>query len=163
MAFHQAQYILNEFSTPSIRSNHNSVLSRDNGPVNNITPNGVKYVQCFASTIFIKTNTASGFFLALKYLNLSFLCLVCAVKQRAVVRAMWKHVTPLTKVRGVALQPWPTAPHRVLKPQREVPQSPRPNNKRNTRFHSITPNTSPARPQQRLWMKSMKNWCQTLP
>ncbi|XP_070683632.1 transmembrane protein 131-like isoform X2 [Pempheris klunzingeri] len=41
MAFHQAQYILNEFSTPSIRSNHNSALSRDNGPVNNITPNGV--------------------------------------------------------------------------------------------------------------------------
>ncbi|XP_030273959.1 transmembrane protein 131-like isoform X1 [Sparus aurata] len=41
MAFHQAQYILNEFSTPSIRSNHNSVLSRDNGHVNNITPNGV--------------------------------------------------------------------------------------------------------------------------
>eukprot|EP00064_Thunnus_orientalis_P009864 superscaffoldBa00001278_g9890 len=41
MAFHQAQYILNEFSMPSIRSNHNSVLSRDNGPVNNITPNGV--------------------------------------------------------------------------------------------------------------------------
>ncbi|XP_038568921.1 transmembrane protein 131-like isoform X3 [Micropterus salmoides] len=40
MAFHQAQYILSEFSTPSIRSNHNSVLSRDNGPVNNITPNG---------------------------------------------------------------------------------------------------------------------------
>ncbi|XP_059199246.1 transmembrane protein 131-like [Centropristis striata] len=41
MAFHQAQFILSEFSTPSIRSNHNSVLSRDNGPVNNITPNGV--------------------------------------------------------------------------------------------------------------------------
>ncbi|XP_029985600.1 transmembrane protein 131-like isoform X2 [Sphaeramia orbicularis] len=41
MAFHQAQYILNEFSTPSIRNNHNSVLSRDNGTVNNITPNGV--------------------------------------------------------------------------------------------------------------------------
>ncbi|XP_042280375.1 transmembrane protein 131-like isoform X2 [Thunnus maccoyii] len=41
MAFHQAQYILNEFSMPSIRSNHNSVLSRDNGAVNNITPNGV--------------------------------------------------------------------------------------------------------------------------
>ncbi|KAM4604313.1 transmembrane protein 131-like isoform 2-T2 [Polymixia lowei] len=41
MAFHQAQYILNEFSTPSTRSNHNSVLSRDNGPVNSITPNGV--------------------------------------------------------------------------------------------------------------------------
>ncbi|KAM7394502.1 hypothetical protein PAMP_021301 [Pampus punctatissimus] len=40
MAFHQAQYILNEFSMPSIRSNHNSVLSRDNGP-DNITPNGV--------------------------------------------------------------------------------------------------------------------------
>ncbi|XP_060912178.1 transmembrane protein 131-like isoform X1 [Labrus mixtus] len=41
MAFHQAQYILNEFSTPSIRSNHSSVLSQDNGLVNNITPNGV--------------------------------------------------------------------------------------------------------------------------
>nr|XP_046273914.1 transmembrane protein 131-like isoform X2 [Scatophagus argus] len=41
MAFHQAQYILNEFSTPSIRSNHNSVLSRDNGPMSNLTPNGV--------------------------------------------------------------------------------------------------------------------------
>ncbi|XP_041640880.1 transmembrane protein 131-like isoform X2 [Cheilinus undulatus] len=41
MAFHQAQYILNEFSTPTIRSSHNSILSRDNGPVNNITPNGV--------------------------------------------------------------------------------------------------------------------------
>ncbi|KAM9857591.1 transmembrane protein 131-like isoform 2-T2 [Aulostomus maculatus] len=41
MAFHQAQYILSEFSSPSIRSNHNSVLSRDSGPVNNITPNGV--------------------------------------------------------------------------------------------------------------------------
>ncbi|CAB1460891.1 unnamed protein product [Pleuronectes platessa] len=42
MAFHQAQYILTEFFTPSIRSNHNSILSRDNGSVNNITPNGVK-------------------------------------------------------------------------------------------------------------------------
>ncbi|XP_062244055.1 transmembrane protein 131-like isoform X2 [Platichthys flesus] len=41
MAFHQAQYILTEFFTPSIRSNHNSILSRDNGSVNNITPNGV--------------------------------------------------------------------------------------------------------------------------
>ncbi|XP_067353753.1 transmembrane protein 131-like isoform X2 [Channa argus] len=41
MAFRQAQYILNEFSTPSIRSNHTFVLSRDNGSVNNITPNGV--------------------------------------------------------------------------------------------------------------------------
>lgn len=42
MASYQAQYILNEFSTPSVRSNHNSVLSRDNGPANsNFTPNGV--------------------------------------------------------------------------------------------------------------------------
>ncbi|XP_061130168.1 transmembrane protein 131-like isoform X3 [Syngnathus typhle] len=41
MAFHQAQYILSEFSVPAIRSNHNSNVSRDNGPVNNITPNGV--------------------------------------------------------------------------------------------------------------------------
>lgn len=41
MAFYQAQYILNEFSAPSSRSNHNSVMSRENGSVNNITPNGV--------------------------------------------------------------------------------------------------------------------------
>ncbi|XP_068445189.1 transmembrane protein 131-like isoform X1 [Clinocottus analis] len=41
MAFHQAQFILSEFSTPTIRSNHNSVLTRDNGPVNNMAPNGV--------------------------------------------------------------------------------------------------------------------------
>lgn len=41
MAFHQAQYILNEFSTSGIRSNHNSALPRDNGTVSNITPNGV--------------------------------------------------------------------------------------------------------------------------
>ncbi|XP_068607189.1 transmembrane protein 131-like [Brachionichthys hirsutus] len=41
MAFYQAQYILTEFSSPGIRSNHNAVLPRDNGPVNNITPNGV--------------------------------------------------------------------------------------------------------------------------
>lgn len=49
MAFHQAQYILSEFSSASIRSSHNSVLSRDNSSVNNITPNGVKYVQVFLS------------------------------------------------------------------------------------------------------------------
>ncbi|TNN52661.1 Transmembrane protein 131-like [Liparis tanakae] len=41
MAFHQAQYILSEFSTPAIRSNHNSVLARDNGAINNMAPNGV--------------------------------------------------------------------------------------------------------------------------
>uniref|UniRef100_A0A3P9M970 Transmembrane 131 like n=1 Tax=Oryzias latipes TaxID=8090 RepID=A0A3P9M970_ORYLA len=41
MAFYQAQYILTEFSTPSLRSNHTSALSRDNGSVNNVTPNGV--------------------------------------------------------------------------------------------------------------------------
>ncbi|CAL1601009.1 unnamed protein product [Knipowitschia caucasica] len=40
MAFHQAQYILSEFSTPSSRSNHNPAPPRDNGTVN-ITPNGV--------------------------------------------------------------------------------------------------------------------------
>lgn len=49
MAFYQAQYILTEFSTPSLRSNHTSVLSRDNGSVNNVTPNGVKYVQLLYS------------------------------------------------------------------------------------------------------------------
>lgn len=124
MAFHQAQYILNEFSTPSVRSNHNSVLSRDNGPVNNITPNGVKYVQSFSGTVYYLHQDKYCkwiFFLVLNYFNLSFLCFVCAVKQRAVVRAMWTPVTPQTKVRDVVLQPWPTAPPRVLSPQREAP------------------------------------------
>ncbi|XP_072320165.1 transmembrane protein 131-like isoform X2 [Eucyclogobius newberryi] len=41
MAFHQAQYILSDFSTPSARSNHNANLSRDNGAVNSVAPNGV--------------------------------------------------------------------------------------------------------------------------
>ncbi|XP_054634193.1 transmembrane protein 131-like isoform X3 [Dunckerocampus dactyliophorus] len=41
MAFHQAQYILTEFSMPAIRNNHTPNLSRDNGPVNNVTPNGI--------------------------------------------------------------------------------------------------------------------------
>lgn len=46
MAFHQAQYILSEFSTPNLRSNHNSVVPRENGSINNNnTPNGVTYVQ----------------------------------------------------------------------------------------------------------------------
>lgn len=53
MASYQAQYILNEFSTPSTRSNHNSALPRDNGPVNsNITPNGVRYVHSIFLLIF---------------------------------------------------------------------------------------------------------------
>lgn len=50
MAFHQAQYILSEFSTPNVRSNHNSVLSRESSSANNNnnnTPNGVTYVQTF--------------------------------------------------------------------------------------------------------------------
>ncbi|XP_070302408.1 transmembrane protein 131-like isoform X6 [Salvelinus sp. IW2-2015] len=45
MAFHQAQYILTQFSSPTPRSIHNSALSRDNGPVNNITPNGVNKMK----------------------------------------------------------------------------------------------------------------------
>ncbi|XP_016415367.1 transmembrane protein 131-like [Sinocyclocheilus rhinocerous] len=40
MAFHQAQHILSEFSTPSPRSNHNSV-PRENSSVNHISSNGV--------------------------------------------------------------------------------------------------------------------------
>lgn len=53
MAFYQAQFILNEFSAPSSRSNHNSVLSRENGSVNNITPNGVQYVDFSSSFIYV--------------------------------------------------------------------------------------------------------------
>lgn len=40
MAFHQAQHILSEFSTPSPRSNHNSV-PRENSSVSHISSNGV--------------------------------------------------------------------------------------------------------------------------
>uniref|UniRef100_A0AAZ3S0P4 Transmembrane protein 131-like n=1 Tax=Oncorhynchus tshawytscha TaxID=74940 RepID=A0AAZ3S0P4_ONCTS len=45
MAFHQAQYILSQFSSPTTRSIYNSALSRDNGPVNNINPNGVNKMK----------------------------------------------------------------------------------------------------------------------
>ncbi|XP_036372311.1 transmembrane protein 131-like [Megalops cyprinoides] len=38
MAFHQAQYILTEFSQPGPRTNHSSALSRDNSPVNPVSP-----------------------------------------------------------------------------------------------------------------------------
>ncbi|XP_062373594.1 transmembrane protein 131-like [Sardina pilchardus] len=40
MAFHQAQYILSEFTSSSHRSNHNS-HSRENGVVSNVSSNGV--------------------------------------------------------------------------------------------------------------------------
>lgn len=155
MAFRQAHYILNDFSTPSIRSNHNSVLSRENGSINNITPNGVKYVHIF----FSHTQKTLLTFRALECLFV-FLCLGYAVKQREAVRATWTPVTPLTKVRGVALQLWPTAPPHALSLQRKAPQRPHPNHKRNTKCHCITPNTSPARRQQRpvlrRWTKNMK-------
>ncbi|XP_028292668.1 transmembrane protein 131-like, partial [Gouania willdenowi] len=58
MAFHQAQYILTEFSSPTIRSNHNSVLSRDNNSVNNITPNGVNKLKGSCKT-YVDTGHAS--------------------------------------------------------------------------------------------------------
>lgn len=65
MASYQAQYILNEFSTPSVRSNHNSVLSRDNGPANsNFTPNGVRYVHLVLSDLF--------FYIVLLYLLMGY-------------------------------------------------------------------------------------------
>ncbi|XP_048053175.1 transmembrane protein 131-like isoform X1 [Megalobrama amblycephala] len=44
MAFHQAQHILSEFSTPSPRSNHNSV-PRENSSVNHSSSNGVSFVD----------------------------------------------------------------------------------------------------------------------
>jgi len=44
MAFHQAQHILSEFSTPSPRSNHNSV-PRENSSVNHSSSNGVRWVS----------------------------------------------------------------------------------------------------------------------
>lgn len=84
--------------------------------------------------------------------DLSFLCLICAVKQREAVRAMWTPVTPLTKGRVVALQPWLTALPHVLSPQRKAPHLPPPNHKRNTRFLSITPNTSQTPQQQQLML-----------
>lgn len=70
-----------------------------------------------------------------------------AVKQRAVVRATWTPVIPQIRERGVALQPWPTAPHHVITPPKKVPQPLHLRHKRNPKFHSITPNTNPAPPQ----------------
>ncbi|XP_017264107.1 transmembrane protein 131-like isoform X2 [Kryptolebias marmoratus] len=58
MAFHQAQYILAEFSSPSIRSNHNSVLSRDSSSVNNITPNGVNKTKGSCKTYMDTCHTS---------------------------------------------------------------------------------------------------------
>ncbi|KAL1023493.1 hypothetical protein UPYG_G00041460 [Umbra pygmaea] len=60
MAFHQAQYILMEFFTPTPRSNHNSItLSRDNAPVNNITPNGVNKTKGSCKT-YTETSSDKG-------------------------------------------------------------------------------------------------------
>lgn len=91
--------------------------------------------------------------LCLRWIYLPFealqgiLRLVSAVKQRAAVRATWTPVIPQTKVRGVAPQPWPTAPHRATTPQKKVPE-PRPlRRRRSLKFHCITPSTNPAPPQ----------------
>lgn len=162
MASYQAQYILNEFSTPSVRSNHNSALSRDNGPANsNVTPNGVRYVHIvFFSLVF---------YIILSYLLLGIfsrrLSLPPPVKQREAVRATWKRVTPQTKVRGVALQPWPTALPSVPSPPRKARRPLRLRPRGSTRFPCITPNTSPAcrrlLPARRRWTKSRRSWPQT--
>ncbi|XP_037545643.1 transmembrane protein 131-like [Nematolebias whitei] len=58
MAFHQAQYILTEFSSPSIRSNHNPVLSQDNSAVNNITPNGMNKIKGSCKTYMDTCHTS---------------------------------------------------------------------------------------------------------
>lgn len=142
MAFHQAQYILSEFSTPNVRSNHNSVLSRENSSVNNNSMhNGVTYVQ----------RSFWGEFINCLRFFMEFCALFFAVKQRAVVRATWTPVIPQIRERGVALQPWPTAPHHVITPPKKVPQPLHLRHKRNPKFHSITPNTSPAPPQPLVW------------
>lgn len=41
LAFHQAQHILSDFSTPGFRTNHNSV-PRENISINHSSSNGVR-------------------------------------------------------------------------------------------------------------------------
>lgn len=67
-------------------------------------------------------NTTSEFITEVKILKSANIMFFCAVKQREVVRATWTLVTPQTRVRGVALQPWPTVPPSDPSPQREAPQ-----------------------------------------
>ncbi len=67
-------------------------------------------------------NTTSEFITEVKILKSAKIVFFCAVKQREVVRAMWTLVTPQTRVRGAALQPWPTAPPSDPSPQRGAPQ-----------------------------------------
>ncbi|XP_048855708.1 transmembrane protein 131-like isoform X1 [Brienomyrus brachyistius] len=59
MAFHRAQYILTEFSSPGPRSNHhNSVLSRENGVVNAVTPPSANRIKGSCKTFVDSCNTS---------------------------------------------------------------------------------------------------------
>ncbi|KAJ8281133.1 hypothetical protein GJAV_G00063930 [Gymnothorax javanicus] len=58
MAFHQAQYILSEFTAPSSRANHNSALARDNSPMSHITHNGVSKAKGSCKTFVDSCNTS---------------------------------------------------------------------------------------------------------
>ncbi|XP_035274795.1 transmembrane protein 131-like isoform X1 [Anguilla anguilla] len=58
MAFHQAQYILNEFTTPSPRTNHGSILSRDNSPASPVCHNGVSKAKGSCKTFVDSCNSS---------------------------------------------------------------------------------------------------------
>lgn len=83
------------------------------------------------------------------------------VKQREAVRATWKRVTPQTRVRGGAPQPWPTAPLSGPSPPRKAHRPLRLRLSGSTRFPYITPNTSRTCRRSllgpRRWMKNLRS------
>ncbi|KAJ8335646.1 hypothetical protein SKAU_G00389880 [Synaphobranchus kaupii] len=58
MAFHQAQYILSEFTTPGLRTNHGSAMSRDNSPASSVCYNGVSKAKGSCKTFVDLCNTS---------------------------------------------------------------------------------------------------------
>ncbi|KAI1887452.1 hypothetical protein AGOR_G00190440 [Albula goreensis] len=58
MAFHQAQYILTEFTVPSPRANHSSVLHRDSSPTSPVCPNGISKTKGSCKTFVDSCNTS---------------------------------------------------------------------------------------------------------
>ncbi|KAG9344072.1 hypothetical protein JZ751_012552 [Albula glossodonta] len=58
MAFHQAQYILTEFTVPSPRANHSSVLPRDSSPTSPVCPNGISKTKGSCKTFVDSCNTS---------------------------------------------------------------------------------------------------------
>ncbi|XP_061102427.1 transmembrane protein 131-like isoform X2 [Conger conger] len=58
LAFHQAQYILSEFTAPSSRTNHGSALSRDNSPISPVCHNGLSKAKGSCKTFVDSCNSS---------------------------------------------------------------------------------------------------------